>query len=72
METRVTPAGTAVGRADASAMAGLLDLMPRWIFDADVDAQAAPMGQGTDVLERLGHEIDDSTAQAVLRASGIS
>ncbi|MEH0574627.1 hypothetical protein QBA54_09070 [Streptomyces sp. B21-108] len=28
--------------------------------------------QGADVLERLGHRIDDDTAQAVLRASGLS
>lgn len=28
--------------------------------------------EGTDILERLGHQIDDTTAQAVLRASGIS
>gem|GEM_PF-1949429 len=28
--------------------------------------------QGTDVLRRLGHEIDDETARAVLRASGLS
>jgi hypothetical protein len=27
--------------------------------------------EGTDVLERLGHEIDDSTARAVLEASGL-
>ena len=27
--------------------------------------------EGADVLERLGHEIDDVTAQAVLRASGL-
>ncbi|MFE9110538.1 hypothetical protein ACFYN9_13020 [Streptomyces collinus] len=27
--------------------------------------------QGTDVLEQLGHLIDDDTAQAVLRASGL-
>ncbi|MGW3121907.1 hypothetical protein ACWDBW_33015 [Streptomyces sp. NPDC001107] len=28
--------------------------------------------QGTDVLRALGHRIDDETAQAVLRASGLS
>jgi hypothetical protein len=28
--------------------------------------------QGTDVLEHLGRQIDDETAQAVLRASGLS
>ncbi|MFG2128694.1 hypothetical protein ACGFNV_12985 [Streptomyces sp. NPDC048751] len=28
--------------------------------------------QGADVLERLGHRIDDETARAVLRASGLS
>ncbi|MGW2516234.1 hypothetical protein ACWC09_04225 [Streptomyces sp. NPDC001617] len=28
--------------------------------------------QGTDVLRSLGHEIDDETARAVLRASGLS
>ncbi|WP_030610043.1 hypothetical protein [Streptomyces fulvoviolaceus] len=28
--------------------------------------------QGTDVLRRLGHEIDDETARSALRASGIS
>ncbi|WP_328748931.1 hypothetical protein OHT57_26145 [Streptomyces sp. NBC_00285] len=28
--------------------------------------------QGADVLERLGHSIDDETARAVLRASGLS
>jgi hypothetical protein len=28
--------------------------------------------QGAEVLERLGHRIDDETAQAVLRASGLS
>jgi hypothetical protein len=28
--------------------------------------------QGADVLHRLGHRIDDDTAQAVLRASGLS
>ncbi|MCX5055136.1 MULTISPECIES: hypothetical protein [unclassified Streptomyces] len=28
--------------------------------------------QGTDVLRRIGHRIDDETAQAVLRASGLS
>ncbi|GAA3782985.1 hypothetical protein GCM10022403_016880 [Streptomyces coacervatus] len=28
--------------------------------------------QGTDVLRTLGHRIDDETAQAVLRASGLS
>ncbi|MFE9443068.1 hypothetical protein ACFYO2_29700 [Streptomyces sp. NPDC006602] len=28
--------------------------------------------QGADILERLGHQIDDTTAQAVLSASGMS
>lgn len=28
--------------------------------------------QGADVLDRLGHRIDEETAQAVLRASGLS
>lgn len=28
--------------------------------------------EGADVLKQLGHQIDDTTAQAVLRASGIS
>ena len=28
--------------------------------------------QGADVLQQLGHRIDDDTAQAVLRASGLS
>ncbi|MEV6293574.1 hypothetical protein AB0M41_24735 [Streptomyces sp. NPDC051896] len=30
------------------------------------------LSQGTDVLERLGHRIDDEALQAVLRASGLS
>jgi hypothetical protein len=28
--------------------------------------------QGADVLERLGHRIDDEALRAVLRASGLS
>ncbi|MEV6483100.1 hypothetical protein [Streptomyces sp. NPDC051576] len=30
------------------------------------------LGLGADVMERLGHHIDDDTVQAVLRASGLS
>ncbi|UXY26281.1 hypothetical protein [Streptomyces sp. HUAS TT20] len=33
--------------------------------------QRGTLREGTDVLERLGHEIDDSTARAVLEASGL-
>ncbi|MFJ3307877.1 hypothetical protein ACIPSA_33285 [Streptomyces sp. NPDC086549] len=34
--------------------------------------QRGTLREGTTVLERLGHEIDDSTALALLRASGLS
>ncbi|MFI2202893.1 hypothetical protein ACH47Z_19355 [Streptomyces sp. NPDC020192] len=34
--------------------------------------QRGTLRHGADVLDRLGHHIDDETAQAVLRASGLS
>ncbi|MGW4564366.1 hypothetical protein ACWEN3_18755 [Streptomyces sp. NPDC004561] len=43
-------------------------------LDAGVrrSAERGTLRHGADVLERLGHRIDDETAQAVLRASGLS